>query len=178
MKIVHALFVLISGVAFAQPTSFGNFKVADQEIIYQKTFPEDSITASKLADYYTKQDYVSNLKQTTSEVQFDMNDVIVDYKKFQFSQVSTPPIIQTGKYSGKVSVDVRDGRYRVTVNQIQMTGNIGYKNINTKENLTGYATKNNGTLLHPDWCKPTMLGLLDQAFTDKLQHPVKEKEDW
>lgn len=178
MKKLSVLLVLITGVASAQVTSYGNFKVADQEIIYQKVFQEDSITAEKLAEHYTKQAIISNLKQSPTGVQFDVNDLIVDYKKFQFTQVATPPIIQTGKYSGNVSVDVRDGRYRVTVNQINMTGNIGYKNINTKENLTGYATKNNGTILHPDWCKATMLGLLDQAFTDKLQYPVKEKEDW
>ena len=178
MRKLLILLVLISGSIIAQPTSYGNFKVADQEIIYQKVFTEDSITAAKLAEHYKKLDFVSNLKQTSTGVQFDMNDLIVDYKKFQFSQVGTPPIIQTGKYSGKVSVDVRDGPYRVTVNQIQMTGNIGYKNITAKENLTNYATKNSGTLLHPDWCKPNTLGLLDQAFTDKLQYPGKGKEDW
>lgn len=178
MRTFSAFLLLISALSHAQPTSFGNFKVADQEIIYQKVFVEDSITAAKLAEHYEKQDFVSNLKQTSTGVQFDMNDLVVDYKKFQFSQVGTPPIIQTGKYSGKVSVDVRDGRYRVTVNQLQLTGNIGYKNIPTKENLTSYATKNSGTLLHPDWCKPNTLGLLDQAFTDRLQYPGKDKEDW
>jgi len=178
MRTLIAFLLLISVLSNAQPTSYGNFKVADQEIIFQKVFTEDSITIAKLAEHYKKLDFISNLKQTSTGVQFDMNDITVDYKKFQFSQVGTPPIIQTGKYSGKVSVDARDGRYRVTVNQIQMTGNIGYKNIPTKENLTSYATKNSGTLLHPDWCKPNTLGLLDMAFTDKLQYPEKDKEDW
>ncbi|MBX2964000.1 MAG: hypothetical protein KF687_15920 [Cyclobacteriaceae bacterium] len=178
MRKLMLFFILLPGVCLAQPTSYGNFKVSDQEIIYQKVFNEESITAAKLGEYYIKLDYVSNLKHTDTGLQFDMNDVVVDYKKFQFSQVATPPIMQTGKYSGKVNIDVRDGRYRVTVNQLQMTGNIGYKNIPTKENLTGYATKNSGTLLHPDWCKPNTLGLLDQAFTDKLQYVGKDSGDW
>ena len=161
----------------AQTTSFGSFRVANQEIIYQKAFHEDSVTAAKLTEYYGGLDYVSGVKQTSTGLEFDMNDITVDYKKFQFSQVGTPNIIQTGKYSGKVTADVREGRYRITVQSIQMTGNIGYKNISARENLTNYATRNSGTQLHPDWCKPNMLGLLEQAFTDKLQLPGK-KDDW
>lgn len=170
--------MLLASMALAQPTTFGNFKVEDQEIIYQKVFTEEGITAAKLSEYYQKQDYISNIKPTETGISFNMNDVIVDYKKFQFSQVGTPPIIQTGRYSSNVTVDVRDGRYRVTVQNIQLTGNIGYKIITERESLTSYSTKNSGTLLHPDWCKPNMLGLLDQAFTDKLQFVNKDGGDW
>ena len=65
---------------------------------------------------------------------------------------------------------------------IQLTGDIGYKKIIAKDNLTSYACKNNGTVLAQDWCRPNMLGLLDQAFTDKLQYaePKKKKmnDEW
>jgi hypothetical protein len=178
MKKTGYLLIFLCSTTYAQVSSFGNFKVAEQEIIFQKVFAEDSISAARLAEHYKTLDFISNLKETSTGVQFDMNDITVDYKKFQFSQVATPHIIQTGKYSGKVSIDVRDGRYRVTVQAIQMTGDIGYKRITAKENLTNYSTKNSATQLHPDWCKPNMLGLLDQAFSDKLQFPGKGKEDW
>ncbi|HEY3405878.1 MAG TPA: hypothetical protein VGK59_20980, partial [Ohtaekwangia sp.] len=104
------------------------------------------------------------------------------YKKFQFTQVATPSIIQTGKYSGKVHIGVKDGKYRITFSALELTGNIGYKNITSKDKLTNYSCRNNGTFISPDWCKPNMLGLLDQAFTDKLQFIEKEKtktkDDW
>jgi hypothetical protein len=102
----------------------------------------------------------------------------VDYKKFQFSQVATPAIIQTGKYSGKVSIGVKDGRYRVTVKSILLTGDNVYVKITTKEPLTTYSTKNNGTILHPDWCRPNQLGLLDKAFTDRLECKKTDDGDW
>lgn len=163
---------------FAQATSYGNFKVVDQEIIYQKVFAQDSITVEKLVAYYKTLPYLSNVEAGGEGVSFDMNDLVVDYKKFQFSQVATPPIIQTGKYSGKGSVGVKDGKYRLTVKNIQMTGDIGYKKIPAKENLTNYACKNNGTYISQDWCKPNTLGLLDKAFTDKLQFVGKGDGDW
>ncbi len=172
------IFLLVSQVAWSQTTAYGNFKLVDQEIIYQKVFTQDSITAEKLADYYKTLPYVSNITTKNDGVEFDVNDMTVDYKKFQFSQVATPAIIQTGKYSGKVSVTVRDGRYRVTVNAIQLTGDNVYKKITTKENLTTYASKNNGTVLHPDWCRPNQLGLLDKAFTDRLECKKADDGDW
>lgn len=174
---VFAVLCVCVSVSFAQTTSYGNFKLVDQEIIYQKVFEQDSITLAKLEAYYKTAPYVTNVTIKGDAVEFLVNDLIVDYKKFQFSQVATPPIIQTGKYSGKASVSVKDGKYRVTVKSLQLTGDNVYKKITTKENLTTYASKNNGTLLHPDWCRPNQLGLLDKAFTDRLQYQDTE-DDW
>lgn len=182
IRTLTSLFVTIAicvNVSYAQNnTAYGNFKLVDQEIIYQKVFEQDSITPEKLETFYKTLPYVSNLTTSTDGVEFDMNDMTVDYKKFQFSQVATPAIIQTGKYSGKVSVGIKDNRYRVTVKSIQLTGDNVYKKITSKEPMTTYATKNNGTILHPDWCRPNQLGLLDKAFTDRLAYKSTEDNDW
>jgi hypothetical protein len=164
-------------------TTFGNFKIDAQELIYQKIFLNDSITAAKLGEYYKTLPYLSNVNVAGDEVTFDVNELVVDYKKFQFTQVATPSIIQTGKYSGHATVGVKDGRYRVTVRGLVLTGDIGYKKITAKEPLTSFACKNNGTIMAQDWCRPNMLGLLDQSFTDKLQFvELKKKKsddkDW
>jgi hypothetical protein len=177
-KILILLIVQIAGFANAQTVSYLDFKAEDQEIIYQKVFSHDSINAAALETYYKTLPYVSNLTTSSDGVQFDVNDITVDYKKFQFKQTDTPSIIQTGKYSGQVNIGVKDGKYRVTFRSIQLTGDIGYKKITAKDKLTSYACKNNGTILAPDWCRPTMLGLLDKAFTDKLQFVGKKKGDW
>lgn len=177
------LLIAFSTLVFGQGnTTYVDFKLADQEILYQKVFAQDSITAAKLTEFYKAQSFVANLQTSGDEVTFDMNDIVVDYKKFQFAQVATPSIIQTGKYSGKVTVGVKDGKYRITVRSIQLTGDIGYKKITTKDNLTNYAAKNNGTIMNQEWCKPNTLGLLDKSFTDKLQYVEKGKkkdsDDW
>lgn len=182
MKLLSVLFVFTGLAASAQTVTYGNFRLVDQEIIYQKVSAVDSITLSKLEAYYKALPYVSNLAVNNGNVTFDVTDLTVDYKKFQFTQVGTPPVIQTGKYSGAVEVGAKDGRYRVTFHNIQLTGDIGYKKIIEKDDLTSYASKNNGTILSQDWCRPNMLGLLDQAFTDKLQYVEQEKKkmsnDW
>jgi len=112
-RIFITLFALCSiTLSLAQgSTSFGNFKIDEQELIYQKIFLNDSASAAKLGEYYKTLPYLSNVTVSGDEVTFDMNDLVVDYKKFQFTQVATPSIIQTGKYSGKATVGVKDGRY-------------------------------------------------------------------
>lgn len=169
--------VLFTTTVFSQAVSYGNFKLADQEIIYQKINTFDSITVAALEKFYKSLPYVANLAASADGLEFDMNDITVDYKKFQFTQVNTHRVLQTGKFSGKVSVNVKDGRYRVTVKSIMFTGNLEYKMVSEKEDLTRYATKNSGTILAEDWCRPNMLGLLDKAFTDKLEYK-KADEDW
>lgn len=176
-KVFCALLFLVSFYVQAQPTSYGNFKVVDQEIIYQKISVADSITSAKLQAYYSTLPYISNITVQQDGLTFDVTDIIVDYKKFQFSQVNLQPIMQTGRFSGSVTIGVKDGKYRLTMRSIQITGDMGYKKIAKRENLTNYATKNSGTVLSVDWCKPNMLGLLDQSFSDKLLYVEKKKKD-
>jgi hypothetical protein len=176
-RLLVILFVLASATAHGQVTAYLKFKLVDQEIIYQQVFMQDSVKVSEVETFYKTKNYCSNITSTTDAVDFDVTDLTVDFKKFQFTQVATPIIMQTGKFSGHVTVGVKDGRYRITFKGIVLTGDIGYKKITDRENLTNYAAKNSGTILAPDWCRPNMLGLLDQAFTDKLQYK-KVKDDW
>ncbi|NOT75109.1 MAG: hypothetical protein HOP08_09295 [Cyclobacteriaceae bacterium] len=176
-KLMFFVFVSISGLASAQTVTYQDFKIEEQQIIYQKIFSEDSISVAKLEKYYKTLPFVVNVATTATGLTLNVEGITVDYKKFQFSQVGTPMIIQSGNFSGEVSIGVKDGKYRVTFRSIQLTGNIEYKMIKEKDNLTNYACKNSGTVLSENWCRPNMLGLLDQAFTDKFQFK-KSKDDW
>ncbi|MEQ8359548.1 MAG: hypothetical protein RH860_08675 [Cytophagales bacterium] len=172
------LLSLLSVASVAQTTAYDDFKLEEQQIIFQKVIEKEGVNYQKLNDYYSSLPYVSNIEVKTNAINFVVKDIEVDYLKFQFSQVNTPLIMQSGKFSGKVSVSVRDGRYRVTFKEIQLTGEIVYKSIKEKENLTDYASRNSGTQLSPDWCRPNMLGLLAKAFTDKLEFKSDEDEEW
>lgn len=180
MKNLIYLCLLIMPITLAaQSTEYGNFKIVNTEIIYQKVFTADSITSDKVAEFLLTLQNVSNVSNNDGDVTADLTDLVVDYKKFQFTQVATPPIIQTGQFTGKISAAAKDGRYRITVKSIQMKGDMGYKKIPELENLTNYSCINNGTVLSRDWCKPTWLGLLDKAFTDRFTYvQVKKDGDW
>lgn len=168
---------IFSTAVLAQTTSYDDFKLVDQEIIYQTVIQNDGVTYEKLEEYYKKNKKLSNIKLSANEMTLEANDLTVDYLKFQFSQVETPLILQTGKFSGKASISIRDGRYRVTFNSIMVTGEIGYKSIKEKEPLTGLCSKSNGTQLSQDWLKPKQLGLLGKAFADAFEFKSTD-DDW
>lgn len=163
--------------AFAQTTTYEDFKLADQEIIYQQVFQSEGVTYAKLEEFYKKSKNFSNIKISANEMTFNVSDLTVDYLKFQFSQVETPLILQTGKFSGQAAVSIREGRYRVTFKSIMVTGEIGYKSIKEKEPFTGLCSKSNGTLLSQDWLKPNHLGLLGKAFADAFELKTTD-DDW
>ena len=183
MKLIKTLvFLVVTASAFGQVTTYGNFRIDNQQLVYQKIFLSDSITAEKLGSYLSTLPFVAEVKPSPGELKFKINDFVVDFKKFGFNEVTTAPIMQSGKFSGDVSVDIKEGRYRVTIFNLQLTGNIVYKKITSKENLTPYACRDSGTSISPDWTKPNSLGLLDKAFTDKLQFVenagIRKDNDW
>ena len=177
MRLLSLLvFTLIVLSVAAQTTTYEDFKLADQEIIYQVVFQKEEISYAQLEEFYKKNKNLSNIKLAANEMTFDAKDLTVDYLKFQLSQVETPLILQTGKFSGKVSVSVRDGRYRVTFKSIMVTGEIGYKSIKEKEAFTGLCSKSNGTQLSQDWLKPNHFGLLGKAFADVFELKTTDDE--
>lgn len=182
IKILLLVFTFVAVNAFGQSTSYGNFRIDNQQLVYQKVFLNDSISTEKLREYLKTLPFVSGIEESNGEIKFKLNDLTVDFKKFGFNEVTTAPIIQSGKFSGDVSVDVKEGKYRVTVFNLQLTGNIVYKRITSKESLTPYACRDSGTSISPDWTKPNTLGLLDKAFTDKFQYlengGIKKDSDW
>ena len=178
MKNFLYLLALIPCALLAQSTEYGDFKIVNTEIVYQKVFIQDSVTNAKLAEFLKTVPNVSNVQVESDGVHADLIDFIVDIKKFKFTQVATPTIIQTGRYSGKIKVDSKVGKYRVILTSIQVKGDIGYKKILSPESLTNYACTNSGTIISRDWCKPNTLGLLDQALTDRFTFLDKPDADW
>jgi hypothetical protein len=181
-KFLTLIVFLVSASSFAQVTTYGNFRIDNQQLVYQKVFLSDSITFEKLGDYIVKLPFVTDFDGSNGEMKFKINDFVVDFKKFGFNEVTAANIIQSGKYSGDVSIDIKAGKYRVTIFNLQLTGNIVYKKITSKESLTAYACRDSGTSISPDWTKPNTLGVLDKAFTDKFQFVenggIKKDSDW
>ncbi len=171
------LLALLCVTGLSQPTSYEDFKLVDQEIIYQAVFQREDVNYALLEEFYKKNKHLSDIQIRANELTMQARDLPVDYLKFQFTQVETPLILQTGKFSGNVSVAIREGRYRVTFNKIMVTGEIGYKSIKEKEPLTGLCSKSNGTQLSQDWMKPNTLGLLGKAFADAFELKSTD-DDW
>ncbi len=176
-KLFYSFLLLIPCALHAQITEFGSFKILESEVLYQKVFNQDSITVEKMVAFLKTVPTIGNIQADGGTVTADLIFLKVDYKKFKAPQITVPAIIQTGIFSGKLSFDVKAGKYRATVRGIEMKGNTDNKKIIEPEFITKYATIDNGTAISPDWAKPTLLGLLDQQINERLTYK-EVNADW
>ena len=178
MKNLFCFFLLLVPCFLeAQTIQYGSFKIMDGEVVYQKVLNQDSITVDKLVQFLKSLPTIANVQAGDGTVTADLIYLTVDFKKFKVPQTSVPAIIQTGKFNGKLIFDIKPGKYRATLRGIQMKGDTGKKKIIDPEKLTDYACTDSGTALSKEWCTPTMLGLLEQAITDRLKYK-ETNPDW
>lgn len=179
MRILFVLLLFFPGLCLAQPHAYGDFRIVNTEIVYQKIFERPSVTLEELDSLLKTSVGVSDIKISGGSLSATLTDFVVDYRKFKFPQVSTPPIIQTGRFSGRITAEAKDGRYRITLEQITMKGNIGYKDIPGPEPMTNYACIKGATAIASDWCRPNLLGVLNQALNDNFTYEQSASAtDW
>ena len=178
MKNLFYLFLLLIPCTLcAQITEFGSFKILEAEVTYQKVFIQDGITVERMVEFLKTVPTIGNIQTGDGTVTADLIFLKVDYKKFKVAQVDAPAIIQTGIFNGKLSFDIKPGKYRVTLRSIQMKGENGTKKITEPDFMTKYATIDNGTAFSKDWAKPTLLGLLEQQINERLTYK-EANTDW
>ena len=179
MRVFFAIALFLPVWVSAQTTSYGDFRLVNMEVVYQKVFDRPSVTLEELDSLLRSSAGVSDVTLSEGSISAKLTELVVDYRKFKFPQVSTPPIIQTGRFSGKLTAEAKDGRYRITLEQITMKGDIGYKNIPEPEPITNYATIKGATALAGDWCRPNLLGVLNQALNDRFTYTMSaSRTDW
>lgn len=179
MRILILMALFAPLLSQAQPTAYGDFKIANTEIVYQKIFERSSVTLEELDSLLKTSPGVGDVTMSEGSLSAKLTDFVVDYRKFKFPQVSTPPIIQTGRFSGSITAEAKDGRYRITLEQIMMKGDIGYKDIPQPEPMTNYACTKSATVLASDWCRPNLLGVLNQALDDCFTYKMSASStDW
>jgi hypothetical protein len=169
--------LLITCTVQAQITQFGSFKILESEVLYQRVFNQDSLITEKLVAFLKTIPTIGNIQAGDGTVTADLIFLSVDWKKFKAAQNTVPAIIQTGVFSGKLTFDLKQGKYRVTLRSINMKGDTGTKKITEPEPITKYATVDNGTAISSVWAKPTWLGLLEQQITERLTYK-EVNTDW
>jgi len=176
-NLFYFFLLLIPCTLQAQITQFGSFKILASEVLYQKVFNRDSVTVEKMVEFLKTVPTIGNIQAGDGTVTADLILLKVDYKKFKIPQIDAPAIIQTGVFSGKLSFDLKPGKYRATLSSIQMKGDTGTKKIIEPEPITKYATVDSGTALSKDWAKPTLLGVLEQQISERLTYK-EVNTDW
>jgi hypothetical protein len=176
-NLFYVFLLLLSPTLQAQVTQFGSFKISDGEVIYQKVFNEDSITAEKMVKFLKTVPTIGNIQQGDGTVTADLLFMTIDFKKLKVAEATALYIMQNGNFTGQLIFEMKTGKYRATLRNIKMKGDTGSKKIFEPENISGYCTTDNGTALQPAWCKPTAFGVLEQQINDRIKYKETDT-DW
>jgi len=185
---IGLLIALVAGISksvFAQPKPY-NLVLEDGGVYWQLVVDvenADSIQiANDLIETLNSSGHIENVEPAKGYIRFSIKDYIMDVKKYGIKK-SAPAIYRDGRWSGKGRIDVKNGRYRVTVKDIVVfynAGQLGFSDIISGD-INSTAEKLYLNKKHTAWNFNTVEQsmFLDAALKNLIVSRSEEKkEDW
>ncbi len=151
-----------------------NFKVENNNIVWQKVFKKD-VNINHIHEALMLKGDVKNLRVSDGILFFELTfDNKQDLYQYGYRKGSYPSYLGLGgEFSG--FVQVKDGRYRVTVNDVKFIDDINGLLI---DDLTATATRK-GKIKEGNRTQK-VLNVFNDYFTDKFQVSVQQlsNADW
>lgn len=179
MKTIQFIILLITYIGFGQNQTKESFVLENNQVYWQSVLPRENIKADSLKILFETavlpKIKISKLDKKPDQLSFDVEDVAIDYKKYGGRNFSTG-VFAKQAHLYHVVVEFKDGRYRVTISQIQ---NIDDKVKSVNEPFEEAVTKN-GESFHQSKMVETGLQIVNTYFTEKFTIPqyIKQKTDW
>lgn len=120
-----------------------NFSVADNDkLIWQKVF-ESTLSYDDIYNLIVNNGSFTDIVNNNGIITCSIKPTTIDVKTFGYSRGSVPMYVVTYDLTGFVSIQVKDGRYRVTVENFVMICNTdGLSKIGDETNLETWAVRN------------------------------------
>lgn len=110
-RIIAFLLAVFPALASAQEATFF---VDDDALVWRKVY--DGSTTSAIVSYNLQASgFFRNIQASDNLVTAEMYGVSLDYKGKGYKQMSLPIYVVNNTFSGFVSVQIKENRYRVTV---------------------------------------------------------------
>lgn len=171
---IKCIFLILPITVFCQDTNFENFDIVNRKIIYTKVFEIEEATAEDLQIYFIQQMnvFAEKTNEYKNEITGKFLKKIIDYKKYGGSNLDTMTFIRS-PMSGEFSIQFKDGKYRVIVQNIVFHSNISY-------NFYGVSTnENNITKIEAIFIKNNKDSFRKNlTYRDGLYYMSKNIEEW
>jgi hypothetical protein len=172
---VFLLFIILPVFAHSQIKEYAGFRIEDREIIWQAVV-DTVIDFEIIKDYYQSSAGFSNVSFTDKNLLADVSDFQIDYTRYGKKSMSLPIVSQSYNFRGKLRIDFKSDRYRMTFFGVYMTP-IMVSPLLPPGTMTFQLLKNNRESIRPSCATENIMGLFDKHFFDYLKVKVTYADD-
>jgi len=105
--------------------TYSAFAIDSKEVVWVQVYhahqPSGQLT-DRVYDLLKRKSWIKNLHFDGPELVGDIQNFRVDYKRYGGKFLNTSNLIRTGRWSGKMRVSFKDGKYRVIVYGLEYDG--------------------------------------------------------
>jgi hypothetical protein len=110
---------------------YQSFIIEQKEVVWVQVFHREGAARdleSEIIDHLKRKAWIQNIHRDGDDVVADLKDYRPDYKRYGGKYMNTSEIIRTGRWSGKLRINFKDGKYRVLLEGV---------NYEAKRSVTG-----------------------------------------
>ena len=157
--LVTFLALMSCSVAHSQITSYKNFMIEDREVVY-RLVNDTSVSVDVYVQFLETLSTVKINQVYDDYIIAEFNNLPVDFRRYGYKWGNTPILVQTYDTSGKLRIDFKNDKYRITLQGIKLV------NEKETEDLSFYALRNKKDSFRPAYASHDILGIYDRFFAD------------
>ncbi len=169
--LITLLVYLMGTFAPAQPV-VNNFNTIDGEVYWLKIY-ETQMSFDELFEAVKNSGKFQELSKSKNLISGQYNNFLPDYQGAGYKNINTAMYISTGKFYAIVTINYKQGKYRVTVKNIRLEANIA--NMQSNDRLETYAIKNR--TFRKSFIKSDSK-IFDYSFSKTFSFKVAESGEW
>jgi hypothetical protein len=174
-SLIVAILITAFNTCCCQVTKFMDFSIEKGELIYQHVF-DTTIEVVDASKYYASQPKIKNLQIFDTYITGEFENEILDYRKYGRKWGNTPVLFNNYSFSGKVMIEFKSDKYRVTVFGIKM--NTLNARLLPNTDMSTDALKKNRQVIRDSWASDDVLGLFNLFFEDSFSIHSTTKSEW
>lgn len=166
LLIINLCFPFICMVSYAQDTT-NNFQIVQGEIIWEKIY-NTKLSFAEVSEHLKVSGLLDKIEIRENKVYGELKGLDADFKGAGFSEMTTPMYIARSRFTGFLTLEYKEGRYRVVLRKIVLI----QKNSDSLSNqgeitsLESYGLNSKGQIAN--FFKKTPGFILDHTFSKKF----------
>ena len=180
MKHLQLIALILSTLTLSAQEDTRNFKINDGKLMWQKVYQSplkitEILTALQALDSISGE---SVRKLDDNTIIATLSKLPLDFRGYGKTEMSTPMYISRSVLNAKITIEVKDGRYRVTITGMTLTQRYddGLIDMNEESDLASYALRKKNTEFKSAFLGDPS-GIIDYTLTKHFTLTKKQSND-